>query len=42
MRIMKLRYALLGWLVTKLARRRLERRLHALAVHAGHARRRII
>jgi hypothetical protein len=41
MRIMKLRYALLGWLVTKLARRRLERRLHAL-VHAGHARRRII
>jgi hypothetical protein len=31
MRFFKLRYALLGWLVAKLARRRLTRRLNALA-----------
>jgi len=36
MRFFKLRYALIGWLVTRLARRRLERRLHAAARLMGH------
>jgi hypothetical protein len=40
MRMFKLRYALLGWLVARIARKRFERRLHAITVGAGRLARR--
>jgi hypothetical protein len=39
MRFFKMRYALLGWLVARWARKRMERRLNRLAGNTGRARR---
>ena len=41
MRIFTLRNALLGWLVTRWARKRLERRLNELAGNTADVRRRL-
>jgi hypothetical protein len=41
MRLFTMRNALLGWLLTRWARKRLERRLNVLAGNTGHGRRRL-
>jgi hypothetical protein len=41
MHVFTKRNALIGWLVARIARKRLERRLNALAGHGGSRRRRL-
>ena len=42
MHIFTKRNALVGWVATRIARKRLERRLNALAGHGGGRRRRLV